>query len=243
LEAVGLSYRYPESPENAVTNLNIALRPGKVVVLAGAVGSGKSTVLKLLAGLLVPCTGSIKIKGIPEKDLRKRLGYVPQEPVTFSTSVEDNLRLGREEITSDRLAEAARLSCIDDEVRAMPHSYATCAGPRGVTLSGGQKQRLALARAYAGSPDILLLDDPVSSLDGQTEKAVWENVRCAARSSVCLVATHSRTILESADRIIVLERGSVVEEGTHRDLIARRGAYHEIYRRQLLKEADLLDNK
>jgi ABC-type multidrug transport system fused ATPase/permease subunit len=125
----------------------------------------------------------------------------------------------------------------------MPHSYATCAGPRGVTLSGGQKQRLALARAYAGSPDILLLDDPVSSLDGQTEKAVWENVRCAARSSVCLVATHSRTILESADRIIVLERGSVVEEGTHRDLIARRGAYHEIYRRQLLKEADLLDNK
>jgi ATP-binding cassette subfamily B protein len=225
-----VSFRYAGRDESALDGFTLTVKPGERVALVGPSGAGKSTVLQLALRFYDPQAGVITVDDIASTsadptDWRRAFALVPQEPVVFGASVADNIRYGRPDASDDDVKQAAKLAAAEDFIVGLPDGYQTILGERGVTLSGGQRQRLAIARAILKDAPILLLDEATSALDSESERAVQAALDTLMRSRTTLVVAHRLATVLSADRIVVLDKGRVVEDGTHEALIARGGLY------------------
>jgi ATP-binding cassette, subfamily B, bacterial len=231
-------FSYPTTTDiAAVRGLSFALSPGERVALVGPSGSGKSTVLQLLLRFYDPQEGRVLVDGVPVDRvdpgaLRARMALVPQEPTIFGTSVLENIRYGRPDATEAEVRRAAELASAHGFISAMRDGYASQIGERGVTLSGGQRQRIAIARAILKDAPILLLDEATSALDAESEHDVQEALDRLMLGRTTLVIAHRLATVRSADRILVMEHGSIVEEGDHDTLVARNGLYARLARLQ-----------
>jgi ATP-binding cassette subfamily B multidrug efflux pump len=229
-----VSLSFTPGGNRVLDGVSFEVRPGEIVALVGRVASGKSSVVNLIPRLIDPTEGQIFLDGVPVRELRlealrKIIGYVPQEPLLFSDTVENNIRFHRDWVTQEDIMQAAEVSRLLEEVKAFPDGFQTKIGQRGVTISGGQKQRIALARALAGEPQILILDDCTASLDAQTETALWEGLQKVFPDCATIVISHRAATLERANLILVFERGKIVERGTHHELVSKKGVYHTLY--------------
>jgi ATP-binding cassette, subfamily B, bacterial len=231
-------FSYPTTTDvSAVRGLSLALSPGERVALVGPSGSGKSTVLQLLLRFYDPQEGRVLVDGVPVDRvdpgaLRARMALVPQEPTIFGTTVLENIRYGRPEASEAEVRRAAELASAHGFISEMRDGYASQIGERGVTLSGGQRQRIAIARAILKDAPILLLDEATSALDAESEHAVQEALDRLMQGRTTLVIAHRLATVRSADRILVMEHGSIVEEGDHDTLVARNGLYARLARLQ-----------
>lgn len=216
-----------------LSDLDLSLEPGELIAVVGGVGSGKTTLVEVLAGARPVSSGNITIGGLrsdqlDQPALRRFIGYVPQDPILLSTTIKENILLGRQ-LDDSALDEALAISRLEQDLPAFPENLETTVGERGVTLSGGQQQRVALARALVGKPSILLLDDATAALDADTEAAFWQALESVLTNVGAVVVTHRTATIQRADRVVVLEGGAIVQEGTHDELIGLPGAYRELY--------------
>lgn len=243
IEFKNVSYTYPQAIEPSIKNLSFVLKSGDTFGIVGRTGSGKSTILKLITRQIDPTEGEILIDGKSLKDInldafREEMGIVPQEVFLFSDSIANNLRFGAiDKVTDDRMIEVTKMAHVYHNIIDFPNKFETLLGERGVNLSGGQKQRLSIARALIRDPKLLILDDCLSAVDTKTEEIILDNLRSANITS-SLVVSHRISSIRNANYIINIDHGAVTEEGTHDELIARNGAYAEMYRKQLEEQSD-----
>jgi ATP-binding cassette subfamily B protein len=245
-----VSFRYPGTDRWVLRGVSFRIAAGQTVAVVGATGSGKSTLAALLVRLYDPSEGEVLIDGVPLprwalSRLRSAIAVVPQDTFLFSASLEDNLALGFDaegEARLDRVRAAARVARLDETVAGFPAGYGTLLGERGINLSGGQKQRAALARAVARDARILVLDDALSAVDTHTEHEILEQLRAVLAGRTSVIVSHRVTAVMDADRILVVEGGRIVEQGTHAELLKRGGAYALLQRRQLLAETLAADD-
>jgi ATP-binding cassette subfamily B protein len=241
VEFVGVSFAYPARPEVVVLDgIDLVLEPGTVTALVGPSGAGKSTLSSLIPRLYDPTFGEVRLDGIEVRDydlewLRQQIGVVAQEPMLFSTTIEDNIRYGRADATRDEIEATARAAHAHDFVVALPAGYATEVGERGIQLSGGQKQRVAIARALLKDPPILILDEATSSLDAESEALVRDALERLMRDRTSLVIAHRLSTVRNAHRVVVLDGGRVLEAGTHDRLMDTDGVYRRLVRHQLVE--------
>ncbi|MGW7583340.1 ABC transporter transmembrane domain-containing protein [Kitasatospora sp. NPDC054768] len=234
LEFDRVEFRYdPEHPAPVLHGLSLKLAPGETLALVGASGSGKSTVAQLVPRFYDPASGTVRLYGHDLRDLtldsvRATVGIVPEESFLFSESVRTNIAYGRPDATDEQVVAAARAAQADEFVRALPDGYDTKVGEQGLTLSGGQRQRIALARAILTDPRILLLDDATSAVDPQIEAEIHDALRSVMTGRTTLLIAHRRSTLQLADRIAVLERGRLLDLGTHEELEARCPQYRAL---------------
>jgi len=238
---VDFAYRAEDNGHQILHDLNFTIPAGSTVAVVGRMGSGKSTLVHLLPRLFDVHDGAIAIDGQDIRTfslaaLRRWIGFVPQDPFLFSTRIKDNIAFALLEVDMERIRWAAGVANIDQEIEDFPRGYDTVVGERGVTLSGGQKQRLTLARALITNPPILVLDDALSSVDAQTERAILHGLREATEGKTVIVISHRISAVRDADLILVLDDGQIVEMGTHSDLVERGGVYADIFQQQALEE-------
>ena len=226
-----VTFHYPSRPaQAALRDFSLDVRPGETVALVGPSGAGKSTVLQLLLRFYDAQQGGVSVDGVPVNavsldELRGRIGIVPQDSTVFSASAMDNIRYGRPDAGDDEVFAAARAAFADDFIRALPEGYATHLGERGVRLSGGQRQRISIARVMLKNTPILLLDEATSALDAESERMVQAALEAAMRGRTTIVIAHRLATVLRADRIVVMEGGRILDEGTHAQLVARGGLY------------------
>ena len=226
-----LTFHYPSRPgQAALGQFDLQVASGETVALVGASGAGKSTVFQLLLRFYEQDTGRVMLDGVDIRqlalaDLRARIGIVPQEPVLFSTSARENIRYGRPQASDAEVEAAARAAFAHDFIAALPQGYDSFLGERGVRLSGGQRQRIAIARAMLKNAPLLLLDEATSALDAESERMVQAALESAMQGRSTLVIAHRLATVQRADRIVVLEQGRIVEQGTHAALVAAGGTY------------------
>jgi ABC-type multidrug transport system fused ATPase/permease subunit len=240
LRFAGLTFAYEER-KPALHDVSFHVEPGEKIAIVGATGSGKSTLGLLVARLWEPPPETVFVNGrdvrsISLGDLRASLGYVPQEAFLFSRSVPENIALGRDTITPERVRAAAITAGIAEEIERLAGGWDTVVGERGLTLSGGQRQRVALARALAAEPSLLVLDDVFSNVDPAKEEEIVERILRTASGRTVLVMTHRLRAARAADRIVVLEEGRVAEMGRHDALVLAGGAYARLWRLQQLED-------
>jgi ATP-binding cassette subfamily B protein len=248
LEFRDLSFAYGEI--RVLEHVSARVAAGQTVALVGPTGSGKSTLISLLARLHDPPPGTVFVDGVDVRDwplarLRGAIGFVPQEPFLFSDTLAANIAFGLDAFEGraavsgpryDTIAAAAAVARLDKDVADFPAGYETILGERGITLSGGQKQRTALARALAIDPKVLILDDALSAVDTYTEEEILSRLRGVMRQRTSLIVSHRVSTVRHADQILVLNRGRIVERGTHDELIRLGGLYAELHQKQLLEE-------
>lgn len=229
-----VTFHYPSRPDTpALIDFTLHAKPGETIALVGPSGSGKSTVLQLLLRFYDPGQGAISLDGVDLReldpgDLRSRIALVPQDPVLFGADARENIRYGRLDADDDAIVDAARTAEADSFLAALPEKYATYLGERGVRLSGGQQQRVAIARALLKDSPVLLLDEATSALDAQSEYAIQQALERLMQNRTTLVIAHRLATVRSADRIVVLDAGRIVAEGTHEALVAEGGLYAEL---------------
>ena len=222
-------------------DVNLRIAAGETVAIVGHTGSGKSTLAHLIPRLIDPSAGSVTLDGIdlrefsPE-DLRRAIGYVPQETFLFSATLAENIAFGVKDATEEEIRRAAEIAGLGPDIDGFPDGYETMVGERGITLSGGQKQRTAIARAILRDPRILILDDALSSVDTATEERILAGLAAVMHGRTTILISHRVSTIRNADRIFVLEHGQVVAEGSHAELLARGGYYADLYQKQLLEE-------
>ncbi|MBD1845640.1 peptidase domain-containing ABC transporter [Cyanobacteria bacterium FACHB-63] len=233
-----VTFRYQDTEKNVLQNITLAIQPGQTIAIVGRSGSGKSTLVKLLQGLYHPTTGRIWIDGhdirhVSPPSLRSQLGVVPQECFLFSGTILENITLFRSEFTLEDVIQVAKLAEAHGFIQDLPLGYSTKVGERGANLSGGQRQRIAIARALLGNPAILLLDEATSSLDTESERRFQQNLARISRDRTTFIIAHRLSTVQNADRILVIDQGVLVEQGTHSELIAQQGLYYNLAQQQL----------
>jgi ATP-binding cassette subfamily B protein len=238
---VSFAYGHKQNGHAALDGISFKLPVGKSVGLVGRIGSGKSTVAQLVPRLFDVSTGEILLDGqnirkFSLSELRRMMGYVPQDPFLFSTTLRRNLALGREQYSEEELTRAVRIAKLDRDIEIFPLGLETMVGERGVTLSGGQKQRATLARALIMDPPVLVLDDCLSSVDAQTEAEILHGLRSLLKEKTCLIISHRISAVKEADQILVLDEGRIIERGDHAELVQQGGVYAELYQQQRLSE-------
>ncbi len=232
-----VSFSYGEKNVKVLKNINFKINKGEIIALVGPSGAGKSTLVDLIPRFYDTLDGSIKIdnKNIKElkiSSLRSLMGIVTQETFLFDDSVKANIAYGLENISDNQIEEAAKAANADDFIKELPDGYNTIIGERGVSLSGGQKQRIAIARAIVKNPPILILDEATSSLDSESEKHVQSAIENLMSKRTVIVIAHRLSTVHNADKILVLEKGQIVQEGKHEDLVNNEGLYKQLHKMQ-----------
>jgi ATP-binding cassette subfamily B protein len=226
-----VTFRYPARPEHkALQDFSLEIAPGEAVALVGPSGAGKSTVFQLLLRFFEPQSGRILFDGADitatdPHEYRKNIALVPQEPVIFAGTVRDNIRYGRPDASDAEIHGAAVAAAADEFIRLLPESYETVVGERGVTLSGGQRQRIAIARAILRNAPLLLLDEATSALDAENERLVQEGLKNLMAGRTTIVIAHRLATIQRLKRIVVMDQGRIVGEGSHAELVSRGGLY------------------
>ncbi len=238
IEFKNVSFTYEDTHIEALHNVSFTIEEGQSVAFLGKTGSGKSTILDLVARLYDVSKGEILIDGVPIQQLnlnslRKSIGAVPQDAFLFSDTIENNIRFGKEDATRDEIIQVAKNAVVHENIMGFTKKYDTILGERGITLSGGQKQRVSIARALLKNPKIYLFDDCLSAVDTETEEEILNNLKKASQHRTTLIVSHRVSSAKNADKIIVLENGEILQEGTHEQLNNINGYYKELYQDQL----------
>ena len=247
LEARGLCIRYDDSNQYALHGLSFQIKPGEVVAVVGPIGCGKTTLARALGRMVEVPRGQLLVDGIdcndlPLETLRGAITLVPQEGYLFTSSLADNLRYGEPSAGMNRVEQAAKQACLLNDVRGFPEGFETLVGERGITLSGGQRQRSALARALLVSAPVLVLDDALASVDNATAAAILASIR-AQSSRTILMISHQLSAAAACDRILVVEKGRLVQQGCHEELINQQGIYQQLWKRQQLEQLSHVNGK
>jgi ATP-binding cassette subfamily B multidrug efflux pump len=236
-----VSFTYPDTGIQAIKNVSFRLDAGQKMAIIGRTGSGKTTLADLLVRMYDVTEGQIKIDGMDVREhnlanLRKKVGYVPQDVFLFSDSIARNIAFGKLDVSREKIEQHAKNAAVYEDIMGLSEGFDTVVGERGVTLSGGQKQRVSIARAFLKSPDIVLLDDCLSAVDTKTEKQVLGYLSENLANKTAIIITHRIYALIAFDKIIVLDDGQIIEEGTHEELLENGGYYYDLYEKQLIEE-------
>ncbi|MDB9378249.1 peptidase domain-containing ABC transporter, partial [Nodularia sphaerocarpa] len=240
-----VTFRYhPESDINVLENLSFEILPEQTVAVVGRSGSGKTTLAKMILGLYLPTDGKVLIDAqdvtsISLRSLRSQIGVVDQDTFLFGGTIRENISIAHPEATLEEIIEAASLAGADEFIKLMPTGYETQIGEGGGMLSGGQRQRIAIARALLGNPRLLLLDEATSHLDSESERIIQNNLKTILKGRTSLIIAHRLSTVRNADLILVLDRGLLVESGTHDELIAKKGHYFYLNQQQLAQTAQI----
>jgi ATP-binding cassette, subfamily B, multidrug efflux pump len=234
-----VKFLYPNEEIPSLNGINVKIARGQTLGVVGVIGSGKTTLAHMLLRFYDPTEGVLLIGGRPVKEislqsLRDHIGYVSQEPFLFSTSIRDNIILGKMFVAEGELEEIVQISGLSKDVERFSEGLETLIGERGISLSGGQKQRIALARALIKKPELLILDDAFSHLDSETEEEIFENIQSQLHQTTTLIISHRLSSVRGADRIIVMDAGEIIEQGNHASLVQAKGVYASLFQNQLL---------
>jgi len=241
IEFRNVSITYDDTNITALKDVSFSVKKGQKVAILGKTGSGKSSITNLISRLYDVDNGTVLIDNTPIKeinliDLRKDIGFVPQDPFLFSDTISNNIKFGNEKATNQEIINAAKKAVVHQNILDFKDGYNTILGERGVTLSGGQKQRVSIARAIIKNPQILIFDDCLSAVDTETEERILTNLEQVSKNKTTFIISHRVSSAKNADQIIILDKGEIVQQGPHNQLINEKGYYKELYEQQLLEK-------
>lgn len=236
-----VSLVYDDTNIKALDNISFEVKKGETLAIIGRTGSGKSSILSLISRLHDPTSGEVIIDGINLTkanltDLRKSIGVVPQDAFLFSDTIKNNIKFGKENATDEEVIQAAKYADVHDNIINFKDQYDTVLGERGITLSGGQKQRASIARALIKNPEILLLDDCLSAVDTETEETILNNLQIVCKNKTTIIVSHRVSSAKNANKIIILDNGQIIQQGTHYQLVNQEGYYKELYLKQITEK-------
>ena len=238
IEFRNVTFTYEDTEITALQNISFTVKKGETLAILGKTGSGKSSILSLITRMYDIKEGTITIDGkkineVNLNDLRNSIGIVPQDAFLFSDSIKNNIKFGKENATDEEVIDASKKAVVHDNIIHFKKQYETILGERGITLSGGQKQRVSIARAIIKNPEILLFDDCLSAVDTETEEQILNNLLVISKDKTTIIVSHRVSSAKNADKIIIIDEGQIIQEGTHNQLVNQEGYYAELYAKQL----------